>query len=43
MLVPLDKFYFSAFHETDLNTRLQIFGVDEVFITSALTEMCVEA
>lgn len=38
----IDKVYFSAFHETDLDARLRERGVDGLVFTGTVTEMCVE-
>lgn len=38
----VDKFCFSAFHNTPLHEMLRSADVDALFITGTLTEMCVE-
>lgn len=38
----LDKIYFSAFHATDLDKRLQGLEVDGLVFVGTVTEMCVE-
>ena len=38
----IDKIFFSAFHQTDLDARLRGAGIDGLAITGTLTEMCVE-
>ncbi|WP_397543236.1 isochorismatase family protein [Roseovarius salis] len=40
--VMIEKPFFSAFHGTDLNQRLQALGTDGLIVTGTITEMCVE-
>ena len=40
--IVVDKPYFSAFHETDLDQRLRESGADSLVVTGTITEMCVE-
>ncbi|ESR27071.1 isochorismatase [Lutibaculum baratangense AMV1] len=38
----VDKVYFSAFHETDLDQTLRDLRVNSLIVTGTITEMCVE-
>lgn len=40
--IVVDKPYFSAFHDTDLEARLRASGADRLVVTGTITEMCVE-
>jgi nicotinamidase-related amidase len=40
--IVVDKPYFSAFHDTNLDQRLRHAGADSLVVTGTITEMCVE-